>query len=276
MAGVQEDIGKLLHRQHNQECEIVLEWLTPINYAPQQSDYFGGRQAGTGQWLLNSAEFQEWLETSQKTLFCPGIPGAGKTILTSAVVNDLTERFSKHLSVGIAYVYCNFQRRDEQKIDDLLASLLKQLAESYPSLPGSVKDLYDRHKDKRTRPLLEDISSTLHSVVTEYSRVFIVVDALDECQASNGCRARLLSELFNLQNRHGANILATSRFIPEIVNQFKGSSQSLEIRASREDVEKYLEGHIGQLSSFVQENRQLQTNIKIGISEAVDGMYVSS
>ena len=254
----------------------ILNWITPFDYGSQWSDYFRRQQAGTGQWLLNSAEFQKWLETSQKTLFCPGIPGAGKTILTSAVVNDLTKRFSKNPSVGIAYVYCNFQRRDEQKIDDLLASLLKQLAESYPSLPGSVKDLYDRHKDKRTRPLLEEISSTLHSVAAKYSRVFIVVDALDECQASDGCRARLLSELFNLQKRHGTNILATSRFIPEVVDQFKGNSELLEIRASREDVERYLEDRIRQLSSFVQKNRQLQTDIKIGISEAVDGMYVSS
>ena len=31
------------------------------------------------------------------------------------------------------------------------------------------------------------------------SRVFIVIDALDECQASDGCQARFLSEIFNLQ-----------------------------------------------------------------------------
>ena len=253
----------------------ILNWITPFDYGSHLSDYFQRRQAGTGQWLLNSTEFQEWLKTSQKTLFCPGIPGTGKTILTSIVVNDLTKHFPEDSSVGIAYVYCNFQRRDEQKIDDLLASLLKQLAESYLPLLECVKDLYDRHKTKRTRPSLEEISTTLHSVATKYSRVFIIVDALDECQTSDNCRARLLSELFSLQKRHGTNILATSRFIPEIVDQFKGSSE-LEIRASREDVERYLEGHIKQLSPFVQENRQLQIDIMSGISEAVDGMYVSS
>jgi hypothetical protein len=70
--------------------------------------------------------------------------------------------------------------------------------------------------------------------------------------------------------------LATSRFIPEIVDEFKGSSDLLEIRASRKDVERYLEGYMGQLLHFVQQNRQLQTDIKIRISEAVNGMYVSS
>jgi hypothetical protein len=37
-----------------------------------------------------------------------------------------------------------------------------------------------------------------------------------------------------------------------------------------------LEGHMEQLSQFVQEDPQLQKDIILGISTAVDGMYVSS
>jgi len=205
-------------------------------------------------------------------LFCLGIPGAGKTICTSIAVYDLITRFQNDSSTGIAYIYCNFRRQDEQKIDNLLASLLKQLAESQPSLPGSVKDLYDHHKAKRTGPSLEETSRVLQSLTAMYSRVFFIVDALDECQASDGCQTRILSELFNLQTRHGANIFMTSRFIPEIIYQFKGT-MTLEIRASTDDIARYLEGHIGQLPSFVQQNQQLQEEIKTGISDAVDGMY---
>jgi hypothetical protein len=272
MAGVQEGVDKLLRRQHDQEQQAILDWLTPIDHALQQSDYLKRRQPGTGQWLLDSAEYQAWLKTDKQTLFCPGIPGAGKTILTSIVIADLFNRFRNDTTVGIVYIYCNFRRKDEQKVDDLLSSLLKQLAESQSSLPGSVKDLYDRHKPKRTRPSLDEILAVLRSVATMYSRAFIIVDALDECQVSDGCRARFLSVLSNLQT-HRANIFATSRFIPDIVNQFKGSI-SLEIRASSQDVERYLEGHMGGLPSFVQRNEQLQEEIKTGISEAVDGMYV--
>lgn len=187
------------------------------------------------------------------------------------MVNDLTKRFSKNPSVGIAYVYCDFQRRHEQKIDDLLASLLKQLAESYPFLPERVKKLYNHHNTIRTRPSLEDISRTLHSVADNYSKVFIIVDALDECQASDHCRARLLSELFNLQKRHGTNILATSRFIPEIVDQFQGSLR-LEIRAREEDVWTYLDHHMSPERAFLRKNLELQEEIKGKIAQVVGGM----
>jgi Cdc6-like AAA superfamily ATPase len=224
---------------------------------------------------LDSTEFQTWLETGTQTLFCPGIPGAGKTIIAAIVVDHLLTSFKDDLATGIAYLYCNFGRQREQKAEDLLASLLKQLSMRQSPLPGSVKDLYDHHKVTRTRPSVDEILRILQSVVTTYSRVFIIIDALDECQVSNGCRTRFLSELFALQARHGANILATSRLIPDIVDQFK-SSMLLEIRANRADVERYLEGHMRQLPSIVHQNTQLREEIKTRISEAVDGMCVPS
>jgi hypothetical protein len=194
----EKDIHYVKVRQDNQDRQKILDWLTPVDYGPQQSDFFRRRQTGTGQWLLDSAEYQTWLKTSQQTLFCQGIPGAGKTILTSIVVDDLITRFQNNPIISIAYIYCNFQRKDEQKINDLLTSLLKQLAQNQSSLPRSVQDLYDRHKEKQTRPSFEETSRALHSVAAMYPRVFIIVDALDECQVSKGCRSRFLSEIFTL------------------------------------------------------------------------------
>src|SRR6266480_3203699 len=243
----------------------ILNWLTPVDYAPQQSDYIGRRQAGSGQWLLDSEEFQTWLNTDKQTLFCPGIPGAGKTILTSIVVDYLCAQAEKNPDIGIAYLYCNFRRRDEQKAEDLLASLLKQLIQERSPIPDSVKSLHDRSRKNRTRPSFNEISEAMQSTAATYSRVFIIVDALDECQTSDGCRTRFLSELFNLQKIQGTNILVTSRFIPEIVDQFEASVY-LEIRASSEDVERYLEDHMGQLPSFVRRDRSLQEEIKARIS----------
>jgi hypothetical protein len=258
-------------QQDDQDRQKILDWLTLVDYGPQQSDYLKRWQRGTGQWLLDSTKYQAWLNIGKQTLFCPGIPGAGKTILTSIMVDDLIIRFQNDPTVSIAYIYCNFQRKDEQKIDDLLASLLKQLAQGQSSLPDSVKDLYDRHKVKRTQPSLDETIRSLHSVAAMYSRVFIVVDALDECQVSDNCQSRFLSEIFNLQVKYGTNIFATSRFIPGITKKFNGSTL-LEIRAHDVDVRKYLDSHISQSESkFL---RSYHEEIKAEITKAVDGMYV--
>ncbi|KFY02660.1 hypothetical protein O988_02000, partial [Pseudogymnoascus sp. VKM F-3808] len=268
-----DNVVKLVQHQEDQGRQTVLNWLTPIDFGTLQSDFISRRVAGTGQWLLESAEFQAWVKTDRQVLFCPGIPGAGKTILTSIVVDYLYANFQKDTNIGIAYLYCNFRRQDEQEAEGLLASLLKQLAQGLYPLPESVKSLYDSHKEKRTRPTFNEISTTLQSVAALYSRSFIVVDALDECQASDGCRSKILREIFTLRAKSGASIFSTSRFIPEIHEHFKNSMR-LEIRASDQDVQRYIDGHMSQLPRCVLRSSDMQGEIKTAIVQAVNGMFL--
>ena len=51
----------------------ITEWLSPLNFFQTQNNTFRKRQEGTGEWLLESSEFRDWLSGSRKTLFCPGI-----------------------------------------------------------------------------------------------------------------------------------------------------------------------------------------------------------
>jgi hypothetical protein len=155
----------------------------------------------------------------------------------------------------------------------LLASLLKQLAESQPSLPGTVKDFYNYYKAKRTRLLLEETSRALQSLAAIYSRVFVIVDALDECQLSDRCRSKFLSEIFNLQAKTGINFFATSRPILDIEKEFKGYP-SCEILASNEDIRRYLDSYISRLPEFVFKRLDLQEEIKTEITRAVEGIYI--
>jgi hypothetical protein len=256
-------------RERDKEDQAILDWLSPIDYTTHQSDILVRRQPGTGGWLLESPEFQRWLDTAQQTLFCPGIPGAGKTILTAVTIHELTTRFRDDLSVGISYLYCNFQRKDEQTVERLLASLLKQLSHARPSLPKSLKSLYYKHFSKQTRPTLDEISKTLQSVASLYSRVIIIVDALDECQISNGCRATFLTEIFTLQAHTGANLFATSRDIPEIAGKFRGSI-ICEIRAHDEDVRQYLDSRISQSGQILLQTHR--EDIITEITKVVGGM----
>ncbi|KAI1119851.1 hypothetical protein F5Y10DRAFT_259507 [Nemania abortiva] len=259
-------------REHHIDLEqqVILDWITPTDYTTQQSDFINRRQAGTGKWLLESAEFQTWTGNDNHTLFCPGIPGAGKTILTSIVIDNLHARFDNNPDVGIAYLYCSFRRADDQKAEDLLASLLKQLTQGQYPLPNSVVSLYDRHRGRRDRLSFNEILSTLKLVAAMYSQVFIIVDALDECSAYSS--SRFLSEIFILQATCTVNIFATSRFIPEIMERFN-DGMSLEIRAIKQDICAYIDGHMLHLPSFVKRSPHLQEEIKIGISNAAGGMY---
>lgn len=112
-------------------------------------------------------------------------------------------------------------------------------------------------------------------VAGAFPRVFVVADALDECQTSDGCQRELISQLTHLQRITGASILATSRPVPHIVERFR-DCVSLEIRTSRGDIKRYVDGNMRNLPGFVGCSRELQEEITDGIVDIVDGMYVST
>lgn len=148
-----------------------------------------------------------------------------------------------------------------------MASFLRQLCFSQSSVPGAVKSLYD----KQAQPSLEEIVRTLQSVVKTFSRVFIAIDALDECQIQE--RPLFLSALFKVQVGANVNIFATSRPILEIEKMFQGCI-ALDVVASGEDIYKYIDGHISILPKFVRDNVDLKEQIKIDVTKIARGMLV--
>ncbi|KAL7934324.1 hypothetical protein V8C35DRAFT_39952 [Trichoderma chlorosporum] len=112
-----------------------------------------------------------------------------------------------------------------------------------------------------------------------YSRVSILLDALDECQTLDGCRTILLDEMFFLQETTKTNIFATSRFIPKITQRFEACN-CIEIRADKNDVQRYVQGqleggNIEHLPTLIKNKPELKVGIIRGLSNAVDGVYVS-
>ncbi len=61
---------------------------------------------------------------------------------SSIIVNHLRRERAEHMksSIGIAVIYLKYNE-PEQTLDNLLASLLKQLAQEYDSIPGALLDV---------------------------------------------------------------------------------------------------------------------------------------
>ncbi|KAF1964672.1 hypothetical protein BU23DRAFT_491814, partial [Bimuria novae-zelandiae CBS 107.79] len=79
---------------------------------------------GTGQWFLNAPEFARWLGVPKGTLFCPGIPGAGKTMVAVIAINHLLNS-AQSSSVRATYVYYNYKTQEEQDASSMLAAIVK-------------------------------------------------------------------------------------------------------------------------------------------------------
>ncbi|KAF3393950.1 Ankyrin repeat domain-containing protein 50 [Penicillium rolfsii] len=268
-----DKVVELLEHQKDEQHQVCLDWLSSTGYAEVQSEYASQRQPGTGEWLLESSIFQDWVSKPSATLFCPGIPGAGKSILASVIVEELKARYENDHTVGVAYFFCSFQTHDDQsqKIGSMLACLLRQLSQGLPEVPESIKALCQKHKSRGSRPSLDEYFQSFRDTLNQCSRAFIVVDALDECQSSTV--SRLLDFILELQASNSLNFLATSRFIPETTARFK-NKPTCEIRAAVSDVMEYLWGNLSILPSFVSRDPQLQEDIVHKITDAADGMFL--
>ena len=261
-------MDEITDKPNDRERKAILDWLSSVDYSSQQNNLIGGRQEGSWKSLFQLYDFHLWENNKRSTLFLSGGPGAGKTMISSIMVDYLFKKFGNDPGTGIAFLYCNFWQQQEQR--GLFLSLLKQFSQRLPILPECVTTLPKQYVYSDS---IDIVSDALSSVIESFSRAFIVIDGLDECSATDGVLSRFMKELFNLQARTGSRIFATSRPILGIPEEFQRQGSSiLKIRASEEDMQRYLDGHINQVPTSVREAPGIEGKIRSAITKAADGM----
>jgi len=172
---------------------------------------------------------------------------------------------------GLAYVYCNHKDQGSQSVSEIMASLVQQLSRQQYSVPETVRELYRVHRPSRTRPVLVEWVRVLRSIVTDFANVYIVIDALDECYEADGTRKRLVEELRRTPDLH---VLYTSRFLGDIAQMLQ-SAVKLEVRATDEDITRFLDCRISQendLMGFCEKDPSLYNDIIQKVVKQADGM----
>jgi hypothetical protein len=184
-------------------------------------------------------------------------------------VNHLSDDCEDDKKLGVACIYLNHKEANDQTPSKLLAALWRQLVHGRDV--GSIaKKLYQRHREKGTMPSLEEVVDMLMSSLKEFSRVFVIIDALDEYPEFE--RLILLRHLAAIGSN--ANLMITSR--PHIsLEPFSFTDlETLDIQATPDDLRKYINGqiHSSRLSQHLKNQPKLQEEIHTKILGAVDGM----
>ncbi|KIM27885.1 hypothetical protein M408DRAFT_310306, partial [Serendipita vermifera MAFF 305830] len=250
-----------------EERQKILDWVSPINFFARQDEIFSKRQADTGTWLLENDDFKKWKSGEEKMLWCSGIPGAGKTVLAATVMHHLRKEFIR--DVGLAIVYCNYKDQEIQTPVNLLSGILRQLYDRI-SLSENIKSLYRQHIERKTRPTISEISELLSAEMKRFSKIFVIVDALDECPEKDHCRGFFFNQLQAFQPT--THLMITSR--PEIAPTVE--FRRLEIVASKADLDRYIDGRIfisSRLKDLLHEEED-RRRIKEAVTENTDGMFL--
>lgn len=166
--------------------------------------------------------------------------------LTSSLVIDRLEAHISTSSCGLAHVYFNYQEREEQSPTNIAGSLIKQLAArtTTPNLPQDILGLYHECNQRQRSPTLQELEKILVATLKLFSQVFLVFDALDECDEMK--QRKPLLPLFHLLVSNGASIFVTSRPYSRDINNSvssptsMGAVEKINLEAKKMDITIYV------------------------------------
>nr|GAT53535.1 ankyrin repeat protein [Mycena chlorophos] len=246
----------------------IMDFLSPIKFLQRQQEIFQVRKDGTGNWFLEDARFLEWKSSSKsaRILWCPGIPGSGKTVLSSPVYDHL--RASQTPGTAVACAFLNYKESNTQTPGNILGAIVQQMAQDNNDFKP-LQILYQKHLKQRTPITLQELRGLLKQYAQQFNQVYIIIDALDE-YASH--KEDLLQAI--MTSADNIRLLVTCR--PHILPPHTLESAKVDIHPPDDDIKAYIISQVNQsrrLHKFAQEEALKMEMIESLTSKAA-GMFL--
>ncbi|KAI0401113.1 hypothetical protein F4802DRAFT_443046 [Xylaria palmicola] len=202
-------------------------------------------------WVLKRSEFKNWKDwqatsgdEEPRRLLCSGIPGAGKTVLASIVVEHV--RSTLQANGRCLFIYFDFNKnREGYALRDLYSSLLTQLVQGRSSFTKEAHSAFQTWDTTHNSPSTAEYLKILIAEIRTLSSVYIVIDALDECLNSDDIRNSTRSGLLKALRSFPSNthILFTARQDSGIKREVQGHDH-IDILATKDDLLEYLDNRV--------------------------------
>lgn len=274
---VKEPRQKSDEAQKEDRQKKIKDWLQPPDPSYDYQREKKRRGENTCLWLLDSQTFINWKnDTNNSFLWIHGIPGCGKTVLSTAVIRDLTET-RKSKTHAVLYFFFAFGEKLKQTRDEMIRAFLFYL---YRINEDVGKEIYQFFESvTREQPDARDLIILFWKVVAKFEYISIVLDGLDEVHEA-GHRKELLSwinETVALLSSH-FHILVTSRDEEDISSALRTTGGLIHIDESMitPDIEKHIDSEMskGELKKW-EVIPEWQEKIKTTVSQRANGMLVS-
>ncbi|KAL9108612.1 MAG: hypothetical protein Q9187_008271 [Circinaria calcarea] len=135
------------------------------------------------------------------------------------MLEDIVSRYRLDDRVGIAFAYIKYDSPDSQQPLEIISAMIKQLCWSKDTIPQDLLDSFHEY-DRNARPRnLDTTLSCFINFLRSYDQVFLIFDALDECEQN--LRQRMLEIIKDMITQiPAAKIFVTSRRETDIVDAF--------------------------------------------------------
>lgn len=257
----------------------VIEWIAGAPTHLDHEAFCAAREdyKGSGDWILKQEKVQNWREEDipvSSILWLNGIPGAGKTILASVII----EKCLKEARFATGYFYCKDGDPDMNNCISVFKSLLGQLLTQYRD---PVPYCYDRKSSSGELTLNSTHLTTqiLDLFCQKIPKLYIIIDGLDECDTSE--RKQILTFFNKIVNRCDAYEPGKLRvlFISQDYNDIaKALSTAGIISLKPKDNENDIKGFVNKWAKKIQGKFELEDDltgkIKLSTCEKAQGMFL--
>ena len=291
---IKSDFGAVIETVHNKIDEIgenvarfelgdrhhkVRLWLSGVDPSLNYNRALRKRHEGTGKWLIEDDVFRDWKQNpgSDPIIWLYGIPGCGKTILCSTILEHVLHVCTTTSDISVLYFFFDFNDTEKQQHEGMMRSLLSQLAMHFVRVPPVLETLYSSCMEGGRNPNFAALMETFHTMTTAFRATFIVLDALDECKET----PELLSDIEELSSWKDTNlrILVTSRREKEIqdsISRLTKDANRICIQSAlvNADIRAYVHGQLRTNRRFQrwQKEPKVQSEIENTLMEKASGM----
>ena len=268
-------VGRLHLNNHQRE---IIKWLHPLDPSKNYYKALEQRQEGSGLWFLQNDVFAKWKTQRNSFLWLYGIPGCGKTILSSTIIEDLKRTV---LCKPLLYFYFDFNDEGKQTLEGMVRSLMSQLYSKFGDTSEKLDSLFSSCEDGRRQPPRESLCKAFLHMIEQVKEVWIILDALDECCTRKGPTEGLLSwmrEVLNSEQR-SVHLLVTSRPEQDIesgIMEFAHNDNIVPIQSSliSDDIRAYIRTRVRKDNGLKRWrlHPEVQNEIETQLMEKADGM----
>jgi hypothetical protein len=264
---------RILDAQQSDEFRKIVAWLTPPDPGTNHATARQRHQSRTGDWLLKSSQYTNWKKGALSHVWMYGKAGCGKTILCSTAIEDVRNTCKQDPDTSFAFFYFSFSDERKQSDGDLLRSLVAQLGWMEPGL-SMLRQAYKNARQSVPGP--DELEKILSASIRSCSKVYLLVDALDECPEDNGTRQSVLARIERLtQDASNLKIFTTSRELDRIRKSMEAlAAEPLRVitRAVDADIQTYLSTELSRDRNLNELSPEVRTLIESTIASQADGM----
>jgi hypothetical protein len=219
--------------------------------------------------MLRSPDWNEWLAGNLRCLWVHGIPGAGKTILTSFLVEQLKRHCKHRERSALSYYYCYFGH-DQDEASPLLSWTIAQLCRKAEFVPDLVHEMY-RHGGQ---PSLTELLLALEKSLQKFDVAYMILDAADESKPREDL-LRVLRDLASDARFSKIRYLVTSRKYIDIEQSLEPISRSIPMSNAlvEEDIRKHVHSILHSKPRFQLWPADLRIEVEEAVVNGSKGMY---